>query len=139
MYIAKNLLSFFIRKLMEFSFKNWNLCDLEWWYRSDEVSRYISGIRASWTLLNAWCLLFVFGTYSPCCVSRSYKDLIGVVITCLFLWCLLYHEFQCLVVSYQTNHLYNLWSAMGMIWQAIKNTKDWKWMLMSCERTIFEE
>ena len=102
MYIVKNLLSFFISKLMEFSIKTWNFHGFEWRYRSDEAGCYISGIRASRTFsanelwvvsllyfsvhfvvvsLNAWCLLFAFGTYSPCCVSMSYRDLIVGVIT----------------------------------------------------------
>jgi len=37
---AKNLLSFFISKLTEFSFKNLNLHSLEWWYHSDEAGHY---------------------------------------------------------------------------------------------------
>ena len=37
----KKLLSFFISKLMEFSFKNWNSRVLEWWYHSDKAGRYI--------------------------------------------------------------------------------------------------
>ena len=40
MYIAKNLLLFFISKLTEFSFKNWNFCSLNWWYCSDEAGHY---------------------------------------------------------------------------------------------------
>ena len=40
----KKLLSFFISKLMEFSFKNWNSRGLEWWYCSDEAGRYIDHV-----------------------------------------------------------------------------------------------
>ena len=76
------------------------------------TSRLCFSVHFVVALLNAWCLLFVFGTYSACCVSMSHRDLIGVVITCLFPWCLLFHEFQCLVMSYQIGHLYNLWSVM---------------------------
>ena len=47
----KKLRSFFISKLTEFSFKNWNSRGLEWWYRSDEAGRYITGIRADRTFL----------------------------------------------------------------------------------------
>jgi len=35
------------------------------------------------TFLNAWFLLFGFGTSSLCCVSMSDRDLNDVVITCL--------------------------------------------------------
>ena len=37
----KNLRSFFISKLMKFSFKYWNSRGLEWWYRSDEAGHYM--------------------------------------------------------------------------------------------------
>ena len=37
----------------------------------------------------------------------------GSVLTCSYICCLLYHEFQCLVMSYQTSHLDNYGSAMG--------------------------
>ena len=86
------------------------------------------------SLLNTWCLLFSFGTYSLCCASVCYRDLIVVVITCLVSWCLLYHEFQCCVM-YQTDHMYNLWSAMGWYGKWSGNTSDKKWVLMSRERT----
>ena len=56
MYITKkNLLSFFISKLVEFSFKNWNLHGLEWWYRSDEAGRCKSdsvGLPIVWQFID---------------------------------------------------------------------------------------
>jgi len=77
-------------------------------------------------LLNAWCMLFAIGSYSLCCLSMCCRNLIVVVITCLVSWCLLYHEFQCRVMSYQTGHLYNLWSAMGWYGKRSGNTNDRK-------------
>jgi len=142
---------------MEFSFKNWNSHGLEWWYRSNEASCYISGIRAGWTFRPVSCessmffcafsgclvecLMFVVCNWNllTCCVSMSYRDLIVVVISCLFFLCLLYHEFQCHVMSYQIGHLYNLWSTMEWYGKRLGNTNDAKRVLMSWERTSLEE
>ena len=112
---------------------------LEWWYRSDEADRYISGIKVGRTFLASelWvyyvflCILeLLCWMLDVCCLllelthllcSMSYRDLIVVVILNLFFWCLLYHEFQCRV--------------MGWYGKRLGNTNDGKWVLMSWERT----
>ena len=158
MYVEIKITSiFFISKLSEFSFKIWNNRNLEWWYRSDEAGRYISGIKAGWTFWPVSCeSAMFFCAFSgclveclmsvvcnwilfACCLSMCCRNLIVVVITCLVSWCLLYHEFQCRVMNYQTSHLYNLWSAMGWYAKRSGNTNDRKLVLMSREGISLEE
>ena len=84
------------------------------------VSLSCFSVHSVFSLLNVWvfycfcsCLGWLCLKLTHIVVLHGLWRFVGDGITCLYPWCLLYHGFQCLVISYQTVHLDNSWSAMG--------------------------